>query len=82
MACYFFHIRDNGVMLEDPDGVELADLEAARDKCRKLIRTVLQEEGMTAEFSANREFQIDDEDGRTVLVVPFRSILAGLKMAV
>jgi len=82
MACYFFHIRDNGVMLEDPDGIELADLDAARDKCKKLIRTVLQEEGMTEEFSANREFQVIDELGRTVLVVPFRSILAGLQIAV
>jgi Domain of unknown function (DUF6894) len=71
MPCYYFHIRDDGVLLEDPDGIELPNLDAAREECRKLILSVLQEEGMTQEFSAKREFQVVDESGETVLVVPF-----------
>jgi len=71
MPCYYFHIRDDSVLLEDPDGIELPNLDAAREECRKLILSVLQEEGMTEGFSAKREFQVVDESGETVLVVPF-----------
>jgi hypothetical protein len=72
MPAYYFHIRDNGVLLRDPDGLELPDLEAARGECQRLILSVLQEEQIEEQLSANREFQIEDETGRTVLLVPFR----------
>jgi hypothetical protein len=76
MPAYYFHIRDNGVLLKDPDGLELPDLDAARVECKRLILSVLQEEQMDEQLSANREFQIEDETGRTVLVVPFRLALS------
>ena len=74
MPIYYFHVRENGALLRDPDGLELPDLDAIRSELSKLIMSVLQEEQITEEFSANREFQVQDERGRTVLIVPFRSV--------
>ena len=72
MPAYYFHVRENGALLRDTDGLELPDFDAVCNELKRLIISVLQEEQMTEEFSANREFQVDDEHGRTVLVVPFR----------
>ena len=79
MPTYYFHIRDQpGVLLRDPDGIELPDLDALRDECRRLIISVIQEEQMTEEFSVNREFQVEDERGRTILAMPFRLAVSHL----
>ena len=72
MPTYYFHIRDNDALLRDPDGLELPHLDAARTECRKVIVSVLSEEQMDELTSADLEFQIEDETGRTVLMVPFR----------
>jgi hypothetical protein len=72
MPAYYFHVRDRGTLIRDPDGIELPDLSSARDECRKLILSVLQDEQPNDEFSAGREFQVEDELGRVVLTVPFR----------
>ena len=76
MPAYYFHIRDNGVLLRDPDGLELPDLDAARAECKRLILSVLREEPISEELSANREFEVVDETGRTVLLIPFRLALS------
>jgi hypothetical protein len=76
MPAYYFHIRDNGTLIRDPDGLELPDLDAARVECKKLILSVLREELIDEQLSANRLFQVEDEIGRTVLVVPFRMALS------
>jgi hypothetical protein len=76
MPAYYFHVRDNGSLLRDPDGIELPDLDAARDECRKLIVSVLREEQRDDELLTGREFQVEDELGRTVLIVPFQSALS------
>jgi hypothetical protein len=69
---YFFHVRVDGKLLEDSEGLELPSLESARDECSKAIRDVLAEEKWP-EALADSEFHIVDELGRTVLVVPFRN---------
>lgn len=70
MARYYFHVQTNGVLLRDPDGIDVAGLDAARDQCRAFIQSVLEEEELTEAFSAGRKFQIVDERGRSVLIVP------------
>ncbi len=76
MPTYYFHVRDNGVLIKDSVGVEVDDLSAAGDQCRQLILSVLREEQTDKELLANREFQVEDERGRTVLIVPFRLALS------
>ena len=76
MPTYYFHIRDSGALVRDPEGLELPNLDAARTECRRVIVSVLSEEQMDGLISADREFQIEDEIGRTVLTVPFRSTVS------
>jgi len=75
MPTYYFHIRENGALLRDPDGVQLPDLDFARSEFSELIisaiQEIIQEEQMTKESLVDRQFQVEDERGRTVLVVPF-----------
>ena len=81
MPTYYFHIRDNGDLIKDPDGLELPDVDAVRAECKRIIASVLQEEQMDDQRSANREFQVEDEAGRTVFVVPFRSAVSRVRTA-
>jgi len=72
MPAYYFHIRDDEVLIRDPQGIELSDINAVLDECRTLILSTIREEQSEEEMSANWEFQIEDDRGRIVLVVPFR----------
>jgi len=79
MHSYYFNIRcADGSELEDPDGLELPDLDAARDECRKLIAAVVHEETRATESEGNA-FHVVDEVGRNVLVVPFSAISRGAR---
>jgi hypothetical protein len=63
---YFFDARDNGTLVADDEGIDLADLEAVKREAARglgdLVREVLP-------GSAGRELAIDvrDEFGRAVL---------------
>jgi hypothetical protein len=57
MPAYYFHIRDNGTLIKDPDGLELPDLEAARAECKRLILSILREEQTVEQLLADRQFQ-------------------------
>jgi hypothetical protein len=76
MPSYYFHIRDHGELVLDPDGLELPDIASARDECRKIVRAVLDEEKWPGEVETDRQFEIVDELGHAVLVVPFKEIEA------
>lgn len=71
MPAYYFHVRDNGILIRDPDGIDLPNLKGIRDGIRSSILSVLHEEH-AMEGSVDREFQVEDASGRIVLVVPFR----------
>jgi len=74
MPCYYFHVLDRGELIEDPDGLELCDLAAAREECSRIVQGILGEEGWRGGLVADRRFQIVDELGRTVLIVPFTAL--------
>ena len=77
MPRYYFHVRDRGtVILPDSEGVELAGPDLPPGECRKLVESVLSEEGWRDQLSEDRELQVVDDSGRTVLVIPFRFVLA------
>lgn len=76
MPAYYFHVRDNGILIRDPDGLDLPDFDAVRAECKRLILSVLREEQISEEFSANREFEVVDDTGRIVLLVPFQLALS------
>jgi hypothetical protein len=72
MARYYFHVRDGGETIEDPDGIELSGLEAASAECRRIIEEVLGEEAFREQVGVgDRKFEVVDALGRLVLTVPF-----------
>jgi hypothetical protein len=80
MPAFYFHVRDHGTLIRDPDGVDLPDLNGVRTVIRKSVLSILQEERV-ADVSPDREFQIEDTSGRIVLVVPFRLANAAAAVA-
>ena len=78
MPAYYFHVRDHGVLLRDPNGLELPNLEAAREELKRLVLSVLREEQFEGQLSVHREFQVEDEAGSVVLLIPFQLALSDL----
>jgi hypothetical protein len=72
MPKYFFHVMD-GRATVDLEGVDLADVSAARDEAIKTAGTILAEEGMT--FWKGREWNmtVADEKGSTVFSLKFQA---------
>jgi hypothetical protein len=71
MPRYFFHVRDGSVLIDDPDGEDMATFEAVQEEAMEGARDILREAvhaGMAA--SLNKQIEVVDESGATVLVVP------------
>jgi|EndMetStandDraft_4_1072995.scaffolds.fasta_scaffold221277_2 hypothetical protein len=75
MPRFFFYIIDGEETLEDPDGTELADLEAARLDALQSARHLLAEKVKNGEVVDGQKFEIRDGDGNLLAIVPFRDAL-------
>jgi hypothetical protein len=66
MGIYYFHIRDDFGVVEDPDGIELPD------RIALLLEVIRSGDEFASEGAAYRKmrFEIADANGRTVLVTP------------
>jgi transcriptional regulator with XRE-family HTH domain len=72
MPRYFFHIYEYEMLTRpDPEGVELPQLQAAKEECLRVIQETLQEPQSRPELVEGREFRVADESGQTLLIVPF-----------
>jgi hypothetical protein len=71
MAKYFFHVRNGGELIPDPEGVELPNLDSAADEWRRVVREVLNEDAFRSELLADRQIEIMDDQGSLVLLIPF-----------
>jgi hypothetical protein len=69
MPRFYFHLRDQGHLLEDPEGTDLPDLHAALDEVLRTERELCAE---PAGFYG-LEFEICDGSGRTMLRVPVQT---------
>jgi hypothetical protein len=70
---FFFNVRKGRVLIRDPEGDDLPDVEAARELGLELVQDMLRLPhvyGEMREWQRN-EFVITDETGATVLVMPF-----------
>ena len=72
MPHFYLHIRDGGGYDEDPEGQELADLDAARVAAIDGVRSVLSEEMRQGQVDLNGAIEIADGDGNILLIVHFR----------
>ena len=74
MSIFYFHVRDGGFAVEDPNGAELPDLATARDKAATAIRQAVSEPASAGRDLSRRRFEITDEVGRLLATVAFRDV--------
>ncbi|GGD11032.1 DUF6894 family protein [Aureimonas glaciei] len=68
---YFLHMRRGEELIQDPDGTELPDLDAVMAEAIQGARQILAENVMSGSVVTGRKFEICDEQGKVLLVVPF-----------
>jgi hypothetical protein len=71
MPRYFFHIRTDGQLIEDFEGIELPEIPDIEAWLLKAASDVLSEEEWQRERTEGRSFEVVDEKGQVVLIVPF-----------
>lgn len=74
---YFFHLATPRHLIPDEEGMELADLEAARKEAaasaRDIIAELMEEDHDVSGFA----FNVVDEAGQQVLLFEFKPLLDG-----
>ncbi|MBB3452625.1 hypothetical protein FHT86_000881 [Rhizobium sp. BK313] len=74
MARYFFHIRNTGACEKDDEGFELPGIEAVKN-LRMAVRKLVMHMATHGEPIVGLSFEVADEKGDIVLVLPFESDL-------
>jgi hypothetical protein len=73
---FFFHLRDRLEISYDREGRELPDPEAARAQAIESARHTMAKAILSGErLGMTRAFQVEDENGQTVTLVPFREAI-------
>lgn len=75
MARYFFHIRDGADYVEDREGADLADLDAARFEAVESAREIVAGCIRSGRILGGKQFEITNISGTLLAVVPFRSVI-------
>ncbi|MGE3831231.1 MAG: hypothetical protein AB7F76_09595 [Parvibaculaceae bacterium] len=71
MARFYFNIRHSEGLIEDTEGQELRSLEEAHAEAVASARELIAEAVLLGEQIDHRAFEISDETGSTLDVVPF-----------
>jgi hypothetical protein len=74
---YFFHVRNEGIFTEDPEGTDLLDAEAALSEARAMARDFAIQDLMQPQRIANRMIEITDSIGTNVRNFRARDVLDG-----
>jgi PAS domain S-box-containing protein len=77
MPCFYLDILNGDKVLEDPDGQELADLDAAMTEAIASAQYLVAHGILRNEDLSDRSILVRDDAGETVASVPFRSTLPG-----
>jgi hypothetical protein len=72
---YFFHIRDGDELIEDFEGSEFPDLETAKAEALETALDIIAERVRSSVDLDGRAFEIADEDGIVLAVIPLREML-------
>lgn len=71
MPHYLFHVRNRIGFVEDEEGSDHADLDAARAHALDGIRSILAEEARAGEIDLRGRIEVVGAAGRLVLTIPF-----------
>jgi hypothetical protein len=73
MPLYFLHLRDGLTFISDPDGSCLHDAAAARTEAILSARELMSQSILTdGRLGIDRRFEVADDQGNTIAIVPFR----------
>ena len=72
MPRFFFHVYDDTIALDD-DGMDLPDVDAARQEALVGARSLICEEVSKGRVNLRHRIEVEDEDRRPVLTLPFGS---------
>lgn len=75
MPIYFFNIRRGDELVVDHDGSDLANEDAALDEALSSAREIIARKVLANDLIDGEQFEIYNEAGERVLVVPFKSAL-------
>jgi hypothetical protein len=75
MPLFYLHIRDGDDVVENPDGSDLPDIEAAKEEARVSARYILAESVRAGKLIGNQKFEIVDEVGNLCATLLMREVL-------
>ena len=75
MPRFYFHIRDEDTLIEDHEGSDLPDLEAARVEALKDARSILAEKVKHGQIIDGQRIEIVDDTGEVVAELPMRAAI-------
>ncbi|MCJ2010772.1 DUF6894 family protein [Methylobacterium sp. J-092] len=75
MPRFYLHLRDGDDIIEDPDGSDLVDVEAAKEEARASARYLLADRVRQGKIIDGQRFDIVDEIGNLCAVVWLREVL-------
>ncbi|MEE7446915.1 hypothetical protein MRF4_03255 [Methylobacterium radiotolerans] len=75
MPHFYLHIRDGQWLVEDLDGTDLPDLDAARTEAERSARALLEIQQVDGAVLAGQSFEIADASGQVLAVVPLKDVL-------
>jgi Domain of unknown function (DUF6894) len=80
MPRYFFHLRNNHRRLEDTEGTELADAQAAHQEAMNSAIELISDRLKGGWFQSGRKIfgssiEVTDESGASVFTFPFAEVL-------
>ena len=71
MPTFYLHTQRDGVLIEDPDGSDLPDVETARQEALAAARDLWASAMTSGRDLTDHKFVIADKTGEHLLVVPF-----------
>jgi hypothetical protein len=74
---FYLDVLDGDQVIEDPDGIDFANLEAAISEATAGARDLVAHGIMQNEDVSGQSFLMRDGQGETVATVPFRETLRG-----
>ena len=77
MPRFYLDVLDGDQVIEDPDGIDFADLDTALAEAVAGARDLVAHGIMQNEDVSGQSFLIRDGQGKTVATVPFRETLPG-----
>jgi hypothetical protein len=75
MPLFYFHLQEDDKLIEDPEGTDLPDPDAARQEAILAARDILSNAIRDGKAKVPEAFVIADEAGHKIDVVPLSAVL-------